>query len=782
VKKILTIMCCLGVSVGAFSITGCGAHDLQRDIIGLAGALVLDVLGIGNPTVTDGVDGMDGQNGSDGSDGNNGRNGTDGADGSNWLVGEGEPGEDLGVVGDLYTDTTNNNYFQKTENGWELLGNLEGAPGRDGVDGADGADGEDGSNGSNGSNGANGANGTNGVNCWDINGNGMPDCMSECCFEYRDVTSRTAFGQTEYINEDINCDGMVDVNDCQGPQGETGATGETGADGTDGSDGADGEDGKDGKDGAQGPRGETGPQGPQGEIGPLVFTDFIDDFFTVDGGAYGVLPVNRVDISEPTLCHNGVDVVAYRYGLPSIYETDNLLTQRLFFLVDGHPTDGCRTFRMDIVGARHGRTVTHKATRYFTVKRPNNYDPAGTLVVVDLPINNPGNDPKQGLCITPNLKPADLLGFEINNVAELDDGLCYTLIGVEFFETIGLRGGNGVVHAKVAKERAKVKCEPITDCNLNGRHDTDEVHENPGIDCNNNWIPDQCENLDDCNFNQLPDICETFQDCNDNDRPDECDLNETTDQNNNRILDECEDDCNNNGTPDDLDEDCNENGTPDDCENFCDNTDPCPNCVRELAGFPCFEDTLATICTPENVTIMVCPSDVQDAVDRGATLGACPECILDCNENGVPDSCELVDNDCNENGVPDECDADCNNDGIVDECQLCDRQPTTFGGGCNKVLICKDEETVEICDFLARILVNAGSATFGECVIVNPCDDQVTICHFPPGNENNPQTIQVSACALQAHLGHGDYEGECQEPVCLEDRNGDLIPDECQVD
>jgi len=759
VKKILTMICCLGVGVGTLSIAGCGAHDLQRDIIGLAGALVFDLLGIGNPTVANGVDG---QNGADGA---NGRNGSDGTDGSNWLAGEGEPTQDLGVVGDLYIDSTNNNFYEKTEEGWTLLGNLEGAPGRDGVDGkdgADGADGEDGSNGQAGQNGANGVDGADGVNCWDINGNGMPDCLSECCFEYRNVTARVAFGQSEYLNEDVNCDGMVDVNDCQGPQGEQGEPG---------------------KDGEQGPRGETGPQGPQGETGPLVFTDFIDDFFTVSGGAYGTLPVDRVDITEPTLCHNGVDVVAYRYGLPSIYETDNLITQRLFFLVTGHPTDGCRTFRMDVVGARHGKTVKHRATRFFTVKRPNNYDPAGTLVVVDLPINNPGNDPKAGLCITPNLKPADLLGFEINNVPELDDGLCYTLLGVEFFETIGLLDGNGVVHAKVAKERAKVKCEPITDCNLNGRHDPDEVMENPSMDCNNNWIPDQCENLDDCNFNQLPDVCETFQDCNDNGRPDECDLNETTDENNNRVLDECEDDCNNNGTPDDLDEDCNENGTPDDCENFCDNTDPCPNCVREPTGFPCFEDTLATICTPENITIQICPSDVQEALDNGATPGACPECILDCNENGVPDSCELVDNDCNNNSIPDECDADCNDDGIVDECQLCERTTSTFGGGCNKVLICKDNETVEICDFIARILINTNKATAGPCEEPpNPCEGQVTICHFPPGNENNPQTIDVSECALQAHLDHGDYEGECEEPECLEDEDGDLIPDECQDD
>jgi hypothetical protein len=47
----------------------------------------------------------------------------------------------------------------------------------------------------------------------------------------------------------------------------------------------------------------------------------------------------------------------------------------------------------------------------------------------------------------------------------------------------------------------------------------------------------------------------------------------------------------------------------------------------------------------------------------------------DCNEDGVPDECQLEDNDCNENGIPDECDIasgfsqDLNENGIPDECE-----------------------------------------------------------------------------------------------------------------
>jgi hypothetical protein len=42
----------------------------------------------------------------------------------------------------------------------------------------------------------------------------------------------------------------------------------------------------------------------------------------------------------------------------------------------------------------------------------------------------------------------------------------------------------------------------------------------------------------------------------------------------------------------------------------------------------------------------------------------------DCNENGQPDSCDLLDNDCNDNYVPDTCESDTDGDGIIDACDL----------------------------------------------------------------------------------------------------------------
>jgi len=40
-------------------------------------------------------------------------------------------------------------------------------------------------------------------------------------------------------------------------------------------------------------------------------------------------------------------------------------------------------------------------------------------------------------------------------------------------------------------------------------------------------------------------------------------------------------------------------------------------------------------------------------------------------------------------------------------------------------------------------------------------ENQVTICHHPPGNPTNVQTITVGQSAVPAHLAHGDTTGAC---------------------
>ena len=49
------------------------------------------------------------------------------------------------------------------------------------------------------------------------------------------------------------------------------------------------------------------------------------------------------------------------------------------------------------------------------------------------------------------------------------------------------------------------------------------------------------------------------------------------------------------------------------------------------------------------------------------------------------------------------------------------------------------------------------AATFGS----GDGNAQITICHIPPGNPNNPQTITIAQSAWPAHQAHGDYLGSC---------------------
>jgi len=45
--------------------------------------------------------------------------------------------------------------------------------------------------------------------------------------------------------------------------------------------------------------------------------------------------------------------------------------------------------------------------------------------------------------------------------------------------------------------------------------------------------------------------------------------------------------------------------------------------------------------------------------------------------------------------------------------------------------------------------------------------NKVSMCHFPPGNPDNAQTISVSENAVGAHLEHGDFIGTCEDgPDC----------------
>ncbi len=84
--------------------------------------------------------------------------------------------------------------------------------------------------------------------------------------------------------------------------------------------------------------------------------------------------------------------------------------------------------------------------------------------------------------------------------------------------------------------------------------------------------------------------------------------------------------------------------------------------------------------------------------------------------------------------------------------------------------------SIVVCDSVTTSYIfevtdsNGCSATDTVTVFVLPilpppaiqCDSsKVLVCHIPPGNPGNPQTICVSMSALAAHLAHGDVLGQC---------------------
>jgi hypothetical protein len=64
------------------------------------------------------------------------------------------------------------------------------------------------------------------------------------------------------------------------------------------------------------------------------------------------------------------------------------------------------------------------------------------------------------------------------------------------------------------------------------------------------------------------------------------------------------------------------------------------------------------------------------------------------------------------------------------------------------------------------VAVNQGGSSSFTCTITvqQPVEEQkITICHYPPGNNGNPQTIEIPLSAWPAHQAHGDKLGPCPE-------------------
>lgn len=407
-------------------------------------------------------------------------------------------------------------------------------------------------NDSSGGQGLPGETGMDGIHCWDLNANGVDD-----------------------PEEDVNNDGVYDTLDCQGQDGTdgqngtdalnggngatgaTGATGSNGSDGVDGIDGIDGVDGIDGIDGIDGVDGIDGIDGVDGVDGidgidgidgadgidgidgidgvdgvdgidgeasvtveSIFYDQFIDQFFTEKKAEHNGLPVYFeglpiVEIEGPML--GPTKVIAYKTVIPQAFSENlnpgqNLVVMRQFFWREG-PKEDCFVYRLDAFRSRHGMGITsYGAPRYIKLDDPSFSDFIGTMVVVDLPLNNNSDNLADGLGYPDDLQIGDFLAFELN-IAEdslINEEVSYTLLGVEFFEMPPM--SLGVDHATVFLSMDELDCslEPVCEsdiecddgqyCNglescTEGLCSAGEVPCDAGMMCNE--VADQCV---DCDF------------------------------------------------------------------------------------------------------------------------------------------------------------------------------------------------------------------------------------------------------------------------------------------
>jgi hypothetical protein len=72
-------------------------------------------------------------------------------------------------------------------------------------------------------------------------------------------------------------------------------------------------------------------------------------------------------------------------------------------------------------------------------------------------------------------------------------------------------------------------------------------------------------------------------------------------------------------------------------------------------------------------------------------------------------------------------------------------------------------DTEGVCEELEPPADEGEEEEEGEGETEDDGEVKVLVCHVPPGNPENPHTIEVGESALPAHLAHGDTEGACAE-------------------
>ncbi|MGB0714699.1 MAG: choice-of-anchor L domain-containing protein [Phycisphaerae bacterium] len=215
--------------------------------------------------------------------------------------------------------------------------------------------------------------------------------------------------------------------------------------------------------------------------------------------------------------------------------------------------------------------------------------------------------------------------------------------------------------------------------------------------------------------------------------------------------------------------DCNENGVSDELE-FCLNGIP-------LAGIgECAQD-----CNDDQIPD-ACQIQQNDCDNNGVP----DECDPDCNENGLPDACESL-TDCNQNQIPDECESDCNGNGIADECDL------ETSGDCNQNMIpddceadCNENQIPDDCESDCN-----GNGLADECDLATSGDCNQNL--IPDDCEPDCNGNQIpDSCELFVDCNENGVPDDCDDDCnsnqvpddceAYEDCNANGIPDECDAD